>query len=115
MRTPLRELLRSLRRGESPRADRRVADAVAWGADVSCTGKVLSVDDAPDGLLCVVMDGEWSVADLDENGMPLSVQVDHCVAEIVLEAQWRETVTPGRCVSAVSTITLADGFSSRVS
>ena len=113
MRTPLRELVRSLLRGEPPRSERKVQSGAAWGVDVSCAGEVLDVQ-TRDGILWVTMDGEWCVTDLDEHGVPLSIQTDRCTGELALEEELTGVVGVGTRIGAVSTTSFTGGFSSRV-
>lgn len=111
-RTPVRELLRSLVRGEEPRGDRRVQETASFSVHVEVRGEVISLVET-DSVLEVEVAGEWSLTDLDADGIPASSQSGSNTGVIVLECKWRDDVCVGDHISATSTTSFV-GLSSTV-
>ena len=105
MRTPLRELLRSLIAGVEPRGRRRIDDEHSFGVHVEAQGFVTAYTDHG-GVLDVVIDGQWVVTDLDADGIPVRTQTSTCSASIALGAEWSDVIFTGAHVTATSLATL---------
>jgi hypothetical protein len=104
-RTPVRELIRSLARGEEPRGKRRVQEAASFSVHIEVRGEVLSVTET-DAVLEVEVVGEWALTDLDADGMPVSSQSGSSTGVIVLERKWSDDVFVGSHIAATSTSSL---------